>query len=67
MHNDLGWWAAPQEVGNMAKPGPKGGGEDKGAAAQEAAKNETLLYLASQGSDKAKAAIRENSKGGKSS
>lgn len=47
----------------MAKPGPKSGGDKK--AEQEKAKKETLWHLAGQGNQKAKDAIKDESKGGK--
>lgn len=47
----------------MAKPGPKSGGDKK--AEQEKAKKETLWFHAGQGNDKAKDAIKNDSKGGK--
>jgi hypothetical protein len=56
-NNDSRWLAAPQEVGDMTKPGPKSGGDHSEEREAETAK--TLWFLAGQGNQGAKDAVSD--------
>ena len=50
----------------MGRAGPKKVDEKTKAEKREAAKNETLFHHAKEGNQKAKDAVKDNAKGGKS-